>query len=165
MATLLVPGRPRWPLEGCVGKSRAGSSRGIGELTVSVVLGDRDVDGERAPLPCKMDTTDFQSKELRDATIIGTILKDCYTSARVIPPPAVYEAIKNCLMGTLDLRQSLKYLASDGSSTKSFPFPQQLKYCTNYSQMSRACHSREENGILVATNKHSVLPTQHTFCG
>ena len=95
---------------------------------VSVALGDRDVDGKRAPLPCKMDTTDFQSRKLRDATTIGSILKDCYTSARVIPPPAVDEAIKNLLMGTLDLRQSLKYFASDGSSTKLFPFPQQLKY-------------------------------------
>ena len=90
--------------------------------------GDRDVDGKRASLPGNMDTTYFQSRKLRDATTIGSILKDCYTSARVIPPPAVDEAIKNLLMGTLNLRQSLKYLASDGSSTKVFPFPQQLKY-------------------------------------
>ena len=75
-----------------------------------------------------MDTTDFQSRELRDATTIVSILKDCYTSARVTPPPAVDESITNLLMGTLNLRQSLKYLASDGSSTKSFPFTQQLKY-------------------------------------
>jgi hypothetical protein len=96
--------------------------------TVSVALGDREVDGERAPLPCKMDTTGFQSRELRDATTIGSILKDCYASARVIPPSCSRRSYKNFFMGTLDLRQSLKYLASDRSSAKSFPFPQQLKY-------------------------------------
>ncbi len=102
--------------------------------TVSVAFrtafhqGDRDLDGDRASLPSNMHTTDFQSRKLRDATTIGLILKDCYTSARVIPPPAVEEAITNLLMGTLDLQQSLKCLASDGSSTKAFPFPQQLKH-------------------------------------
>ncbi len=45
----------------------------------------------------------FQSRKLQDASTIGSILKDCFTSARVIPPPAVDEAIKNLLMGTLDL--------------------------------------------------------------
>mmetsp|Transcript_23381 Transcript_23381/g.50622 ORF Transcript_23381/g.50622 Transcript_23381/m.50622 type:complete len:2207 (-) Transcript_23381:153-6773(-) len=86
---------------------------------------DEDAD---AQIPPNNDVSDFQSRKQRDVSTIGAILKDCYCSARVIPPPAVDEAINKLLMGNLDLRQSLKDLDSDGLSTKSpFPFPKQLK--------------------------------------
>ncbi len=84
-------------------------------------------EGECAPLPCHDEATDFQLRKQRDISTIGAILKDCYLSARVIPPPVVATAIDELLNGTLDLRQSLKDRPGDGRVTEnSFPFPQQL---------------------------------------
>ena len=61
-------------------------------------------------------TDDFESRKQRDISTLGSLLRDCYTSARVIPSKSVDEAINELRMGTLDIRQS----SSD------FPFPRHL---------------------------------------
>lgn len=61
--------------------------------------------------------TDFQSRKQRDLSVIGAILTDCYTAARVIPTPEVEEAINKLMKGTFDLRKH----------SMAFPIPQHVK--------------------------------------
>jgi len=51
-------------------------------------------------------TDDFESRKQRDISTIGSLLRDCYTSARVIPSKLVDEAINKLQMGTFDIRQT-----------------------------------------------------------
>jgi len=60
---------------------------------------------------------DFESRRQRDISTLGSLLRDCYASTRVIPSKSVDEAIDKLQRGTLDIRQS----------SNDFLFPRQLK--------------------------------------
>ena len=76
------------------------------------------VEDDTLPLICSGDSTDdFEFRKQRDISTLGSLLRDCYTSARVIPSKSVDEAINKLQMGALDIHQS----------SNDFPFPQHLK--------------------------------------
>ena len=64
---------------------------------------------------------DHLARKQRDLSSVGAILKECYISARVVPPPAIDEVIDKLLDGTLNLQQLLQDPAGN-------EFPRQLKH-------------------------------------
>lgn len=98
----------------------------------------------------------FQSRKQRDISTIGAILKECYISARVVPPPAVDEAITNLLAGALDIRQSLRGLVSN--SAKTFPFPCQIANAYEIlSKVQSLSFQRMRNDSLVGDDAQTIV--------
>lgn len=92
-------------------------------------------------------TDDFESRKQRDISTIGSLLRDCYTSARVIPSQSVDDAINKLQMGTLDIRQS----------STDFSFPQHLKEAYQvFSKVQSLTFRRSERDLDTVDDNRST---------
>ncbi|KAL3781906.1 hypothetical protein HJC23_004091 [Cyclotella cryptica] len=68
---------------------------------------------------------EFLLRKQRDLSLIGAILAECYSSAKVIPEPNVETAIDSLLLGELDLKHTLLQFDDDQGISRdgTFPFP------------------------------------------
>jgi hypothetical protein len=93
---------------------------------------------------------DFALRKQHDISLIGAILKECYSSAKVIPPFSVDAAINDLLSGTHDVKRSLKGIAKGEATDKRFPFPPHLQdLYTFMSNIQSASFKRGESDSLV----------------
>ena len=82
--------------------------------------------------PTGHSSSQLDLRKTRDLQLLGSIVTDCYRSARIVPPPSVDTAIQSLIAGELNIRHSIK----DGEKKKGvFPFPPASKQA--YTFLSR----------------------------
>ena len=99
--------------------------------------------------------TDFVLRKQRDLSMIGAILKECYNAVRVIPSPVIHTAINELILGTIDVRQSLRNFTNNAHSAENtFPFPQHMKeaYLFLSSLQSLVFQRRQEDLMYLDDN-------------